>query len=245
MCDVAAVYYLDHGFYGDLLGLRQCASFSRAPFQTCVGHAVTFDNAILGFPRASLSDLEDGTYFVQAELFVYDLYSRVGLPQVWMPASCVSSAGANGEYAKPDGTLLSSVEEVEFTQAMDLALTLDRVTPPAQSPGCAGLGDGINSDWIKTVRVSSSLLGAFWQREITLEACVLVPLGWNTSGAEFPLVVAHGHYSPIFFSGGGFSETDPECDADKDGYACVQDQYNYYLYNNWTSTDPEVLKIGP
>ena len=169
-----------------------------------------------------------------------------------MPATCVSSGGANGEYAKPDGTLFSLPTRVLFAAASSpdggqpavVDLSLDQVTPPAVSPGCAGLGDGVDSDWIKTVRVTSSLLSTFWGRDVELEACVLVPLDWDSSNdARFPLVVAHGHYSPLFFSGGGFQEVEPTCDVDVDGYECVQEQYNFYLYKNWTSTDPEVSKF--
>jgi hypothetical protein len=135
------------------------------------------------------------------------------------------------------------VARVDFTAASDVALSLDAVTQPAVSPGCAGLGDGVDSDWVKTVRVLSPLLTAFWGRPTSLEACVLVPLDWDTASggqAKFPLVVAHGHYSPVFFSGGGFRETAPDCDPDAEGYGCVAELYSYYLYKNWTSTDPKV-----
>ena len=75
-------------------------------------------------------------------------------------------------------------------------ISLDNVTPPAVSPGCAGLGDGVDSDWIKTVRVESALLGDFWQRPVTLEACVLVrggalptcPLVYDADSISMPPV---------------------------------------------------------
>jgi hypothetical protein len=191
------------------------------------GEELVIDDTILGSPVSSLAQLADGTstYFVQAELFLYDSYDRQGVDSdpTWMPASCVSNGGANGEYAKPDGTLFSSVVEVsQLGPLSSVAISLEHVTPAAVSPGCAGLGDGVDSDWIKTVRLTSPLLSAFWHRDIQLEACVLVPLGWNDTDmhddARYPLVVAHGHYSPVFFSGGGFQETEPSCDPDVDGY---------------------------
>ena len=52
---------------------------------------------------------------------------------------------------------------------------------------------------MKTVRLNSSLLGAFWGRAVELEACVLVPYGFDddpkeaATNASYPLVVAHGH----------------------------------------------------
>ena len=42
-------------------------------------------------PRESLLDLEDGTYYVQAELVLYDEYTRANLPPVSLPTTCVVS----------------------------------------------------------------------------------------------------------------------------------------------------------
>lgn len=177
---------------------------------------------------------------------MYDLYSRTGLPEVWMPTSCVSSQGNDGMYEKPDGTLYSDVMVIDYTSYSSVDMSLNRVIPAAVSDGCAGLGDGVDSDWIKTVRITSDLLSNFWNRDIQLEACVLVPPGWNDSysDATYPLVVAHGHYSPVFMPGGSFQEEDPKCDPLTDGYDCVQAQYAYYLYTNWTSLDSESTFYG-
>ena len=202
-----------------------------------------------GFPLRALSDLPPsppggGPWFVQAELAVYVEYARAGLPAVALPTSCVSFGGANGEYAKPDGTLLSAVYAYGGGGGGgDVELRLDRAVPPsrAASPGCAGLGDGVDSPWMKTVRLNSSLLGAFWGRAVKLEACVLVPYGFDddpkeaAKNASYPLVVAHGHYSPRWFAGGSWRETPPACDPAVDGYACVQEQYAWWLYTNWTA----------
>jgi len=126
----------------------------------------------------SLSDLPDGDYYIQAEVLPYSLYSRKGLEPVYLPKSCVSSAGMNGEYEKPDGTLFSSTELLEVHKGRArITLELSAKQPVASSPGCAGLGDGVDSDWIKTVRLRSDLLSDFWQQNITLEACVLIPYG--------------------------------------------------------------------
>jgi len=204
-------------------------------------HSLVVDKGVFGYPRTSLVDLEDGTYFAQAELFLYTSYNRQGLPEVWLPATCVSAGGLNGEYAKPDGTLFSAVVQVEVRKGSreQVRLSMDRVTPKAESPGCAGLGDGVDSDWIKTVRVRSSLLSDWWGRDITLEACVLLPEGFDDHpDARYPLVVAQGHYSPEFWPGGAFQETDPACDPAVDGYDCVSEQYAYQLYKDWTATAP-------
>ena len=77
------------------------------------------------------------------------------------------------------------------------------------SPGCAGNGRA-NSKYIKTIRMKSNLLSTFWNEEITLEACVLLPEGFYDSkkqGSRYPLIVGHGHYSPQWDVGGKFSSS--------------------------------------
>lgn len=101
-------------------------------------------------------------------------------------------------------------------------LTLDNTQPKASSPGCAGLGDGVESDWVKTVRVNSTLLGDFWGEPIQLEACVLIPDGFDDHpDATYPLAIAHGHYDPTWNAGGGFQTTPPEKTDCGDDYDCV------------------------
>ena len=118
----------------------------------------------------------------------------------WMPTSCVSAAGQNGEYAKPDGTLFSEVAKVELKVDQDdpvLTLSVERVTPTAVSGGCAGLGDAVDSDYIKTVRITSTLLSEFWGRDISIEACVLIPEGFHDpkhKDATYPIAIAHGEW---------------------------------------------------
>mmetsp|Transcript_75414 Transcript_75414/g.157214 ORF Transcript_75414/g.157214 Transcript_75414/m.157214 type:complete len:646 (+) Transcript_75414:75-2012(+) len=203
------------------------------------GDLISISEAVLGYPVKSLKDLQSGDYFVQAELFRYTLFNRSGLPPTWLPTTCVSSEGKNGGYAKPEGTLLSKVQKVTLPlHDSTPTLTLDSVQPAARSPGCAGLGDGVDSDYIKTVRIESKMLTEFWGTPIQLEACVLLPHQFNCpdrTNARYPLVVAHGHYSPEWWAGGGFQTTEPQCSPEEDGYPCVGDWYAYYLYQNWTA----------
>ena len=51
---------------------------------------------------------------------------------------------------------------------------------------------GHDTEYIKTVRVESARLTAFWGTPMTLEACVLLP--WNFHEhptAKYPTLVAH------------------------------------------------------
>jgi hypothetical protein len=194
----------------------------------------------LGFPLASISEVPPGIYDIQAEVVLYETVSREGLPDTQLPTSCVSKAGNNGSYERPDGTIVSDVQQLVIDSngggaaKVLIGNTIPDSTPT--SPGCAGLGDGVDSDNIKTVRLRSTLVSDFYGKDVFLEACVLLPHQFDDHPDTFyPLVVAHGHYSPEFNPGGAYSETFPDCDEEVDGYACVADQYAYYLHSNWTS----------
>ena len=203
------------------------------------GHSVIIDGGVLGFPRASLAELPaDGRrVFVQAQLLVYDTYARGDGETLVLPVSCVNPGGNDGAYGAPAGTLFSPTLEGKLSPGGRLSLSLSSTVPATPSPGCAGGGEA-NSDYIKTVHVESALLSQFWGRRIVLEACVLLPWGFHEQAREdarYPLVVAHGHYSAQWDTGGSFSETPPP--ANLTGYAAIEAEYAYGLYRNWTSAD--------
>ena len=185
---------------------------------------------------------------MQSEFVPYVKTERKDLPPTFLPSSCVSASGSNGAYAKPDGTITSAVHKYDSTTDSELSVTLSDIVPNSTplSPGCAGLGDGVDSEYIKTFRITSNLLTEFYNgEEKILEACVLLPEGHSSKpDAKYPLVVAHGHYSPSFNPGGGFRETAPDCDPDTDGYACLTDVYSKYLHGNWTATTPDSVFSG-
>ena len=200
-----------------------------------------------GYPLARFSDLNDlpaQSYNVQVELARFKEVHREGLPPTFLPDSCVSKDGSNGAYEKPDGTIYSKPVVWQF--GTPLSLTLTEVIPDStpSSRGCAGLGDGVDSAWIKTVRIQSSALSKFYKNSTdpTLEACVLLPYGFDDHpDAKYPLVLANGHYNPTFNPGGEFIETKPDCN-DPDDYACVSAWYGYYLYANWTAASSTPLE---
>lgn len=114
-------------------------------------------------------------------------------------------------------------------------IELTKEVPELPSPGCAG-GGRDETDFIKTLRMISPLLTAFWGRPITLEACVLLPWGWHDpahADTKYPLVISHGHYSATWWTGGAFSET--PAPANMSGYEKEQAEQAYALYREWTS----------
>ena len=200
---------------------------------------------------------------MQAEFVPYELYERAGLPPTWLPRSCISwGSGGDGAYGKPGGTLYSDVLSVTIgadatSKEVQVALDLSHEVHDsrADSPGCAGLGPGVDSEYIKTVQIVSPSLSAFWKRNVSLEACVLLPGGFaQHPDARYPTVVSHGHFSPSMpASGGGpWHPAAPACDPDapvsatnpKTGYACVQDIYGHLLYRNWTDLSSDGVFAG-
>jgi hypothetical protein len=230
------------------------------------GGSVVVDASTLGYPVTSLESVPDGTYCAQAELMPYSVWTRGDGHNLTLPLSCVSDGGGDGSYGSPADTLYSDVVTVQ-TRARSsevLALTLTHRVEKVASPGCSG--HGADTKWIKTVRVRSALLSSFWGRDITLEACVLIPFGWaEHPTARYPLVIAHGHYSAIFEPGGRFDNG--PVTPDMHGYDRFDQRYAQvrscarsghvsfvrsiqgvtghlvrcrppqYLYRNWTSAD--------
>jgi len=202
------------------------------------GGQVVVNASTRGYPRPSLLEVPAGTYCVQAELFRYSVYKRGDGETLTLPTSCVSPGGGDGSYGSPPGTLYSDVlqkvrYDPESGSALELTLSHE-VKPPAKLPGCSGTG--ADTDYIKTVTVDSPLLTAWWGTPLSLEACVLLPWGFDDHpDARYPLVIAHGHYSAIFEPGGRFDATPPT--ANMSGYDRVDQLYANYLYNNWTSAD--------
>ena len=210
--------------------------------------SVTLPKSAFGYPLSSLEDIlssDSQSYLVQAEYVQYKLVERINAPPTYLPVSCVSKAGSNGSYEKPDGTIYSNPVPYKAGEETNLDLLLTNIIPDStpNSRGCAGLGDGIDSDYIKTVRIKSSLLADFYKNSIdtTLEACVLLPLGFHHEAhrnAKYPLVVSHGHYNPTFNPGGEFRKVPPDCDiTQNEDYDCIAETYAYYLFKNWTSED--------
>jgi hypothetical protein len=218
---------------------RTAQIFGVDAFDLPADGVVTFDEKVLGYPRESLSDVPDGEYYVQAEFKLYDVYNRGDGETLVLPLSCVAPGG-DGSYGLPAGHLFSDTQKVTITKTSKIDIVLDHKQPKAPGAGCAGNGVA-NSKYIKTVHLKSEQLSKFWGRDIVLEACVLLPWGFDEHpDAKYPLVVAHSHYSDEFDAGGRFREHPPGDNVT--GYARVDAEYAYYLYKNWT--DPEGVFKG-
>ena len=201
------------------------------------GASVTVTATTTGYPRHSLADVPAGRFCIQADLLPYTAYHRGDGVNVTLPTSCVSAGGGDGQYGSPPGTMLSEARWVDYdpSSSRPLDIVLSRRVPspdPKSLPGCSGKGG--DTEYIKTVRVPSPLLSHFWGTAISLEACVLLPWGFEAHPkARYPLLIAHGHYSEDFEPGGRFDPAPPS--PNMTGYEFVDQLYAHWFYTNWTS----------
>jgi hypothetical protein len=200
---------------------------------------VRIDRHVFGFPIESIDRINAGEYLVQAQLLKYREYKRREYNRtILLPESCINPSGQNGAYDSPQGTLFSKpqVEYLKRNGEQEIRVHVDQAIVQGNVPNCSGNGRE-NSEFIKTVRMKSKLLSEFWSEPITLEACVLLPYGWNEHpNVKYPLVIAHGHYSSQWAAPVTFEESPPE-NFDPENYDSVAKLYGHYFYKNWTSFD--------
>eukprot|EP00051_Salpingoeca_urceolata_P010367 m.126735 g.126735 ORF g.126735 m.126735 type:complete len:619 (-) comp16685_c0_seq8:50-1906(-) len=197
---------------------------------------VTIPLDTLGYPRKSLADVPKSSLYAQAQLLRYDTYSTLHGKLV-LPVSCINPGGGDGSYGAPVGTLKSDVVAISWDPANGDVhkLSLNSAVPATPSPGCAGNGQ-TDSKYIKTINVTSQLLTAWWGRVTQLQACVLLPFGFDEHPTtRYPLVISHGHYSSEWMTAAQFREHPPPPDVT--GYDRIAAEYAYYLYRNWTEPD--------
>jgi hypothetical protein len=206
------------------------------------GAVIAVDDQAAGYPRLRLSEVPAGAYTVQAVLNLYETFhmadGRViklapdrGEGQHWniAPGNLFSkpfqiTIGANG---KPD-------------RDVDIALT-EVIPPIVPIP---------DSEFVRRLRIQSSLLTKFWGRPVYLAATVLVPSGFDRHpDARFPLMLFEDHFDDAFDE---FRTTPPDPNLKPDyserfrlkGYNRIQQQEAYKFYQAWISKDfPRFLVV--
>jgi hypothetical protein len=197
------------------------------------GSAVIIGQEAVGFPLADLSEVPDGTYYVQALLNRYKDYHLgngkvVSLPpdrgegQVW-------NRKPGNFYSKPIQVVIDEGGSVSFD------LVLDQAIPEIEPPEDTG--------FVKHIRMRSELLSEFWGEDVYLGAHVLLPRGFDEhTNARYPLMIFHGHFPNEI---GGFRTQPPDPDLEPNfserfgvsGYNIIQQQEAYDFYQTWISDD--------
>jgi len=185
-----------------------------------------------GYPIESLNDIPEGDYYLQALLHRYDTFNLSTGHTVLLPMD----QGEGQQWSRSPGNIMSEPVKVSLKRGETVNLTMTKAIgtiTPAE-----------DSEYIKHVRMRSDLLSEFWGRDMFLQANVLVPHDFDSSGkTRYPLMVFHGHFPYTF---GGFRPEPPTADPNDDvyndrfgitGYDFIQQKEAHDFYQKWVSDD--------
>ncbi len=198
------------------------------------GQKKLFNSSAKAYPIEELSQLESGTYFVQALLHKYDTFNLSNGHTVQLPMD----QGEGQHWNTSPKNIYSKPIKIDFDKQNKSPIEI-KITE--EIPSIDPIKD---SKYIKHVKIKSELLSEFWGRPMFLQANVLVPEGFNKeSETQYPLMVFHGHFPKTI---GGFRTTPPSA-SEKDtifstrfgitGYKYIQEKESYDFYKDWVSKD--------
>ena len=192
------------------------------------GVEATIDASVFGFPRADLSEVPKGTYWVQALLNRYETFERADGHTVKLPPD----RGEGQKWNQKPGNLYSVPRQVMIDPASNdvIHLSLDQEIPP--------FPERHDTKYVKHVSIQSELLTAFWGKPMSVEAIVLLPEGWDEHpDAHYPLMVYQGHHHREFYTPVGFRETPPTAAEGLEGSDLAYAEASYRFYQDWTGPD--------
>jgi hypothetical protein len=163
------------------------------------GHVVlsAADDAVIGHPRASISDIPAGEYYVQAFLNVYTRFTRSDGQVLEMHLN----SGAGQSPFRAPGNVYSVARRVRLDPEAGgtVRLELSEVIPPVEplEPG-ESLQQGNPRDegeLVRFVKIRSALVSEFWGREMYIGANVLLPSDyWTDAEQRYPVIYYQGHF---------------------------------------------------
>ena len=208
------------------------------------GTAVTVadtEDAVLGYPLGSATELPPGEYSVQAFLNVYTKFERSDGHTVEMHLN----SGAHQSPFRSPGNVYSEVQTVTVGPSpQKVTLELSVVIPPAHpvpEGGSLQQGNYPDTDWVKYVKIRSDKLSDFWGRDIFIGANVLLPRGYDEHpDARYPVLYLQGHssgltpvpWSPESWFYEGHTPTHPAVGNQLDGF-----------YEAWASGETSKLIV--
>jgi hypothetical protein len=200
------------------------------------GEEVIIDETVFGYPHASLAELPDGEYFVQALLHKYDTFTLSNGKTVKLPMD----QGEGQQWERSPGNIYSEPRTLSIAAGATSRIAMDRVIEPIEPPA--------DTEFIKHVRIRSEMLSEFWGRDMYLGAHVLLPAGFEEHPeARYPLAVFHGHF-PADFQGFRAEPPDPDLECQQTGavpcYNRIRQEEAYDFYQKWIGPDfPRMLII--
>jgi hypothetical protein len=205
------------------------------------GQEIIVDEKAYGFPFASVNEIPNGDYYVQALINRYETFKLKTGHTVKLPPD----KGEGQQWHSKPGNFYSKPIKVSLnkTKPSLTRVVMDQVIPPMQEPK--------DTKYVKHIKIQSKLLSEFYGKPMFLGAHVLLPEGFDQHPeAKYPLMVYHGHFPADF---GGFSTEPPPANMDTTdyserfriyGYKKIEAQEAYNFYKQWISKDfPRFLVV--
>jgi hypothetical protein len=169
--------------------------FGRDVEALAPGQFGVIDEADVGSPLESLSELPAGDYFVQGMVNIYTEFHRSDGHVLWMH----NDQWEGQAFQRSPGNLYSDVIQVHLdpSEGFDIELEANNVIPSIPSPE--------DTEWVKRFRFESPTLSEFWGEPIYIGATVLLPRDYDGSTISYPVLYKQGHFSsgdPLRFQEG-------------------------------------------
>src|SRR5690242_2679087 len=174
--------------------------YSFGPNSTVTFSGGSSDNTatgVYGWPNVSLSDIQPGTYRVQAFFSKYETVTRSDGSKVSLRFPC----GDGGLNVDGSGSLTTAAVDIEITSsAQTLDLVFSNVTAVeafvGNEIGGCNQGNYEDTEFLKYVKIRSKRLSQFWNRDMYVGANILVPAGYNPNdiNTRYPVIYNQGHW---------------------------------------------------
>ncbi|RMZ69705.1 Alpha Beta hydrolase [Pyrenophora seminiperda CCB06] len=154
------------------------------------------ETGVFGWPDVRLSDIEPGTYSVQAFLTKYETVTRSDGSTVSVRFPCGDGAPNVNSF----GSLVTPITNVLISGERDqkLHLVFNSTTPvddfPGQEIGSCHQGNYADTQNLKYIKIRSKKLSAFWGRDMYVGANVVLPAGYNNK-TRYPVIYHQNHWA--------------------------------------------------
>ncbi|UPX12641.1 uncharacterized protein EKO05_0003182 [Ascochyta rabiei] len=161
------------------------------------GNNDTTPTGVFGWPNVSLSDIDPGTYSVQAFLTRYETVTRSDGSKVSVRFPCGDGAPDVNGF----GSLITPATDIEISGgAQTFELTFNNITKAesfaGKEVGGCNQGNYKETDKLKHVKIRSKKLSKFWGRDMYVGANVVLPAGYdaNDTKTRYPVIYNQGHW---------------------------------------------------
>jgi hypothetical protein len=155
------------------------------------------DDAVIGYPLASIEDIPPGEYHVQAFLNVFTSFTRSDGHVVEMHLN----SGAGQSPFRAPGNAYGAVRQIHLDPDASgtVRLEISEVIPPVEALDAGeSLQQGNPRDegeLVKFMKIRSDLVSEFWGRDMYIGANVLLPAGyWADTERRYPVIYYQGHF---------------------------------------------------